>query len=463
MDLVGLVKTRSRQVEQIFRTLDRIYEDLESNVVRIIGRREFLLVVDLTVHSVLSFKWRGVPLQRGYVQSWIGGDAGTGKSTVVERLIRFYGCGEIRTGENVSLAGLIGGIDKGPGQRNIVRWGLLPTLDGELLVIDEAHAVPEEVLSCLTSVRSSGVAEVTKIQGFRARARVRMIWVCNPVGAFNSIRSYGAGIRMLPDLIPRHEDIRRFDLACLCSKEDVSSTDIRKDFETGAAKPILDPDHCYRYIQWIWSRRPNDVVFDRGVQELCMDVGQELATIFNPAIPLFLVSEAGVKVARLAVALAARLVSTLDGKIRVQRVHVKAIREFILALYKGSTYQFDVISKSPLTDPNAVITRLRKYPDNVLMQLQSYPNVGRRYLEDLTDSKDEADALFRFLFKAGCLERKGTNRVQKREEFIQLLHGMISGNGTHPPATTPAPPPSPTPAVGQEPTPEMPASWGENF
>src|SRR6185503_2222957 len=89
---------------------DEIHQDLEANVTKIYRRRDLLTAFDLVTHSVLSFRFQGNIVHKGWCEALVIGDTRVGKSESVGRLVNHYRVGELVTGENASFAGLIGGM-----------------------------------------------------------------------------------------------------------------------------------------------------------------------------------------------------------------------------------------------------------------------------------------------------------------------------------------------------------------
>ncbi|WP_436705684.1 hypothetical protein [Bacillus cereus] len=93
--------------ESIEQKLGAICNDLTYNVTHIVERDETLLAVLLTLHSVLRFKvpWDLNPL-RGWVELKIVGDTGTGKSALIEKVMKYSGLGTRVNAESTSRTGL---------------------------------------------------------------------------------------------------------------------------------------------------------------------------------------------------------------------------------------------------------------------------------------------------------------------------------------------------------------------
>ena len=109
-------------MKHIATKFDEIHNDLEANVTRIYQRRDLLTAVDLVYHSVLQFKFQGVLVKKGWLECLVIGDTRCGKSETLERIAEHYMAGEVVTGENVSFAGLVGGLQQSQKVWSIT-WG----------------------------------------------------------------------------------------------------------------------------------------------------------------------------------------------------------------------------------------------------------------------------------------------------------------------------------------------------
>lgn len=416
---------RDEYVQRVLTKLDAIYDDLEANVLKIWGRRDVLLSLDLAYHSMLQFAHRGQLVPRGWVEVLIPGDAGTGKSTLAERLLAHYRAGELRTGEAMSVAGLVGGVDK-VGERNVMKWGILPRCDGRLLIIDEAHAMHPDVLGALTNVRSSGFAEISKIVQMRTRARVRKVWICNPTGWHTSILSYGFGVLAVRDAIKRPEDIRRFDLACLAAEGDLRRGDIDAREEAPAPPHVHTSALCNALVRWAWSRTPGQVVVSRSSERVARTIGRELSERYSHEIPLIMEAEAALKLLRIGAAIAARVFNAdpPGERLIVEPEHVRAAGAFVRYCYDKPTCSFDAWSRPRIANPDAVRARLRPHGKKFLRALHVHQQVPKTLFDDLLVDKDTAHSLHRFLLLNGALQR-GAKSTTKANEFVTLLNDML--------------------------------------
>lgn len=334
------------------RPLDKlgdIARDLAANVTRIYGRRDMHIAYDLVWHSVLNFKFRGSPIGRGWLELLVMGDTRTGKSEAAERLRRHYGAGVLTSCEGATLAGLVGGAQQ-IGNRWVITWGTIPQQDRRLVVLDEASGLKDKnILENMSEVRSSGRAKIVKVVSQETNARTRLIWISNPVDGRRINEMPRGAIDAVEDLIKNPEDIARFDMAMVAAGDDVKSGIIN------AARPPKVPhvythDLCAALVLWAWSRTPEQVVWARGAERLCLMLAEKMGQTYVPDPPLVQAENARVKLARMAVAVAARLFSH-DGtgeRVLVTREHVRAGRALLTRLYRQPSFGYEDHSRKEL-------------------------------------------------------------------------------------------------------------------
>lgn len=293
--------------------------------------------VDLVYHSPLQFYFGGQLVEKGYLEAIIIGESRTGKSDTARKLQKYYGIGNFTSCKNATVPGLIGTV-KNDGALQRIIWGAFPLNHRGLLVLDELSGASQEVFSKLTDLRSSGQAIIEKAVRGRAPAQVRTIWISNPRvkpgRQSKPLASYPSGVHVLLELVQSDEDAARFDFVVLVEKPSSYADPL-------AATATPYPQELYRQlIHWVWSRKPEQVVFDTGVEEYIVGVANALNNEFDTDVKLF-GAEAWKKLARIAVACAARLFScTPDGEsILVKREHVDWARDFLLRCYDNDLFR----------------------------------------------------------------------------------------------------------------------------
>lgn len=424
-------------MKKIKEKLDEIYRDIETNVTNIYQRRELHLLYDLAWHSVLQFEFKEQLITRGWVEVLVVGDTRCGKTKTAERMLRHYQAGELGTGENTSLAGLLGGMQQINRHWSII-WGKYPRNDGRLIIIDECSNLPVESIANFATARSEGVARITKIQTEQTLSRTRAIWISNPRisrdGSSRPLAGYDYGVGSIIELIGRQADVARFDAACVVANGEVNEDIIFKGPSQSVRLPHkYTSPRCHDLIMWAWSRKPEHV---RILPETELEIfvrAKRLASRYHDSIPLIKLEELPEKLARLSTALAARLFSSPDGvKLVVFPEHVQYVSEFLESLYSKPSMGYDQYSKKlfeaeSLTDDEEVISRIKGYGIELISGLLSYDIIRQNVLEDLTAlDRDQVRGLLSFLVRSRCL-RPEHAWYRKTAPFIRLLKKIEEG------------------------------------
>ena len=320
---------------------DIVYNDLVANVHHIVGRRALQIAFDLAFHSVLQFRFQGVLLRRGWVEAFILGDSGQGKTEMSLCLLNHYGLGDRIQGEGSSTAGLIGGLEK-LGDRWILVWGRVPQMDRRLLIIDEFSGISEDDVAKLSDIRSTGIAEITKIRTERASARTRLIMMSNTRDG-QPLASYNTGVEALKGVFGHAEDVRRLDFA-LC----VASGEIASEAFNAAqcsVPHVFTNELCRNLILWAWSRGPDDVIIPEGVAQMILSKASQLSDMYSAFIPLVEPADMRVKLARLAVSCACRCFSSDEGgRVCVTPEHVEFVYNYLRSCYDSPYMAYDMYS-----------------------------------------------------------------------------------------------------------------------
>ncbi|GIW60258.1 MAG: hypothetical protein KatS3mg087_1324 [Patescibacteria group bacterium] len=325
--------------------LNEIYSDLEYNVTKIFNRRDLHLVIDLIWHTPLYLKFDN-EIIKGWGEAAIIGDSGQGKSHTANKFLEYYGLGERITGKNCSHAGLVGGLID-VGNRWFLQWGIMVIADKRILVIDEAKGASEETIAKLTDIRSSGIAEVVKIEKRKAFARTRLIWISNPRSG-RSVSTYSYGIEAIRELFGSLEDVRRLDIALIVSADDVSGKDINTLLSERTPVPNrYTAELCRNLLLWGWSRKEDDIYFTPEAITQILKRATELSDKYSNHIPLIEAADQRYKLARLAAALAIRLFSCDDTyqKVIIKPEHVEYVYQFINQIYDHDAMGYGKFSK----------------------------------------------------------------------------------------------------------------------
>lgn len=414
---------------QCQKKFEQIAKDLTSNVTKIYQRDALVIMLDLVYHSVMQFEFQGRIVKKGWTECLAIGDTRCGKTETVTSLIEHYRAGELSTGENASFAGLIGGMQQ-IGSRWSIIWGKFPLNDRRLLVIDEVSGMPVEDIGKMSGVRSSGIAEIIKVQQEKTFARTRLIWLGNPRST-RPLATYDSGVQAIKELIGRPEDIARFDLAMTVASGEVPIEIINQTSHEKISHKFTS-QLCHNLILWAWSRKPTDIVFTPEASKACLSLASELSKEYSAAIPLVEPAEQRIKLARLSVACAARLFSTDDGeRVLVKAEHVAFVVAFMRKIFNTPSMNYGAFSKAQMAD-----LKLRS-EDDVRAQLQPYGKelvealLERQYIrmidfEDVLNlGKAEVKPIIAKLVQNKALKHYHTSYV-KSPAFIEFLRKLLA-------------------------------------
>jgi hypothetical protein len=350
---------------------------------------------------------------------------------------QIYRAGELSSGEHTSLAGLGGGLTQ-IGTTWTLQWGKVPLNDRRLLVVDEAGSLPPEQIAKLSSMRSSGVAEIVKIHTEKTNARTRMIWIANPRGDV-SLSSFSQGVVAVKELIGAPEDVARFDLFCTAVTTDVPLARINAVREADTLQ-VFDSGVCHQRVMWAWSRAATDVDYTQDAVERTLHFATVQGEKYRHCaeIPLVEPNEQRIKLARIATAAAAMFFSTDDtGRpVIVKPEHVEFAYEFLEQLFAKPSLAFAEWAGA-------------RHRENTLRNVTSVQTIvttgvmARQFMESELLAQtalqqilgiDDRDAMRRAmttLTTAGFLSREG-GRYRKTPAAIRWLRDRISADDLQP-------------------------------
>lgn len=415
--------------------LDDIYNDFSVNLSPVIRfRNDIMLCCDLSFHSVLNYYF-GTSFEKGWVECLIVGDTSTGKTKIASKLISHYKLGVIQGAENSTIAGLIGGMTKFE-SINVMTWGLLPLNNSRLVVLDEMSGINKDVFGELTRIRSEGIAERTIVGGSSStNAKVRLIWLSNP--RKRAMNLYDNGCDMVKELVGNEEDISRFDFVLTVSNDEVKSKKINTVNIIGDTYLVRHKylsEYCNKLVLWAWSRKANNIMFGKDVEKLILHYAIKMSDKYTSHFPLVLGSTIRLKIAKLSIALAARLFSTDDNavNIKVNEHHVTYIYEFLQRIYDkpsfgyGSYSEYFRASESETTSGREeIVSTINAYckenTKSFILNMLTTPRITALEIRDFAHcSKDQADGLRTKLVSGGFIIKKAGFYV-KSDIFRKIL------------------------------------------
>lgn len=424
-----IFRPKEWSVEALTAKLNHIAEDFEANVTGIYDRREIQTLVDLTYHSPLFINFEGRRV-KGWVETLIVGDSSQGKSETTMSLQQHYGLGEKVECKNASVAGLLGGLQQ-LGSRWFITWGVIPTHDKRLVILEELKGASTDVIAKLTDMRSSGIAEIPKIEKRRAHARTRLVALSNPRSDI-AINRYNFGVEAIKELIGGLEDVRRFDACLIVAEGEVDSSKInRLQSQRPTCEHTYTSTLCKRLILWAWTR--DEVVFEPDAVQAVLDASIELCDKFTESIPIVDRGSMRYKLARLAASLAARTFSTdiNYSQIVVKASHVNFVLQFLTTIYGKKSFGYldytaAVKASSTLLDKDIIIKAINDspYPSDLVKHLLHTNRIESQDIQDWCAwDRQSAQTMLSRLVRKHALVRE--NRAyRKTSPFIELLKDM---------------------------------------
>jgi len=431
-----LVIFQPSKEQTVSQKLQEIHRDLTCNVHQIGGRFELSIAVDLCYHSVIGFTFASKFIHKGWFELLVVGDTGTGKTTMIERMMQHYGLGELIAGEDSKRTGLVYASIQVQGQW-LLRWGKIPQNDRRLLIIDEFAGIPPEEIGKMTQLRSEGKARGGGVNSdHETWARTRLIFLTNPRQNRGSLGPYNYGIQAVKDIFGEEQDLRRVDLAVTAEKEEVASEFIHKRWDRVDLPHRYTADLCRNLVLWAWSREPHHIKWATDAEDEVIKWAERLGDTYECDLPLAERADLRFKIARISAAVAARLFSTdKDAKnLYVKAIHVEFAAQFMDRLYrKGSMSYFEYARKfkqdNHFTEEKKVLIRetLETFGDehdSVVSTLLDVDLLTKPLFADMVNlENDELKRLWKFLVKQRLL-RKTTKGYRKTGAFTKFIKAM---------------------------------------
>jgi len=147
-----------------------------------------------------------------------------------------------------------------------------------------------------------------------------------------------------------NEDIARFDLAMSVALGEVPAEEMNRQHEAGELK--YTSEACSALVRWAWTRTADQVVFARGAEDAVYAAALKLGASYVEDPPLVQASNIRLKLARISVAMAARVFSTDDSyeRLIVKPEHVEDAVAFLQRLYEMKGFGYAERSREYLND-----------------------------------------------------------------------------------------------------------------
>lgn len=374
--------------------LNKLYQSAKHYVAKHL-KYNLWLTVDLVFNSILEFDY--TDRIRGALDVFILGDTQVGKSETSQKLVDLYNFGHFLSLKTSTIPGLIGGSDSHEGGL-VTKIGAIPRQHKKLVVLEEFTGANPKFISTMTDIRSSGIARVGRVASeISVPCRLRMITISNPLNDENGtprhLNTFPNGIAPIMEIIKASEDVVRYDGFLLVDKPRERINPFKYKLE---GEKI--PEEAYQHkVNWIYTRTPEDVIFDEGVENYIWEKAEELNSIFESSFPLF-TTTTSLKLARFSVAMASLVVSTDETytKVIVTKDIIDEVVNYFMEIYDNSIF------------------KLKDYK----IEQDSYTNISNIEQKEFQKIYDKNSTMFDFLSQQSTTSRKN----------LQVVSGLDNDN-----------------------------------
>jgi len=419
-------------VDGVFSAYKRRYADMEK-ISGIYERMDIALGYDIVMHSALRVIFQGKE-ERGWMEMLLIGDSGCGKTELAKSMINHYRVGEFVTGENATVAGLMGGLSQTSKRWNL-NWGKIPLNNRRLVFIDEVSGMSTDMISQFSGMRSSGIAELTKIRTEKTMAQTRKIWIGNPrkIGQTSrNMMEYSYGCIAVRELVGLLEDIRRFCFVVTAHSEEVNSSVYNERKDQGDGVVEHTSNLCHSLVLWAWSRTKKDITIQETATQAILEYAEVMGKKYTHQIPICEPADQRLKLMRGSVAIAAMLFSTNNNgnNIVVKKCHVDFFYGWLERIYNKDSMRYGEwsaaeIARKVLKDQNKVTAVL---PNDIIDLLIESDFLNLSIIIELTGyERATVKTMVSTLARNNALKRMGTSGFIKTQAFITYLNKRKSG------------------------------------
>lgn len=340
---------RQFETSMPFESMKEVSEDISASSTLIIDRLDLHMVYRCVWYSLISFEFMGQIVFHGWLEALIIGDTRCGKSSTFKGMMALFGTGELVDCKMQTAPGILGAVETSAatGERYVVP-GIMPRQDRRGPIgFDEFSASRESrasMMDHLSSTRAEGKVKIVKAASAEFMARVRQIYMSNPARGKLMEDIGGYGVETIPYLINQPEDIARFDLAMVVTQKDVSAEAMNTVRHPTVPRFAMEAHRLL--LRWAWSRRPDQVIWAEGAEQAVVGLSQVMYKKYDQSIPLVEPADQRMRIARLAVSIAAQCFSTDSTfeNLVVRSEHVFAAGSLYKMIYDKPSMGYDVYS-----------------------------------------------------------------------------------------------------------------------
>lgn len=245
------------------------------------------------------------------------------------------------------------------------------------------------------------------------------------------LASYSQGVRAVPELIGKAEDISRFDLVLLLGIDDVS-IDIINQPVTPPKKMKYSGKDFNDLVMFAWTIKPDDITFTKKALAAIYKNSKALANKYDESIPLIVPSSQRMKLAKISVAVAT-MVFNYNGQLVVDEMHVDYAMEFLNRIYDKPICAYDEYSRleksrHKILNEEPVLNLIEK-DHKVIDQLLDIDRFNHTDLQEIFDTGSRSDTrkIINTLVQEKAIKRSAAGGYEKTSAFIHFLRRHKNG------------------------------------
>lgn len=328
----------NRMIREIGKfSVNEIIKEITSHVTKIYESDEILYTVLLTYLSPLCFYFNNTVL-RGWLNTAIIGDSGTGKSKTYERFSDWIELGDLFSALSGTRTGLLYAIKQRMGEWH-VSIGRYVQASGKIIAVDETQETPAEEIKRMAVAMDTGFLSIEQVASGGYHTRTRTIFILNPKdarGKASTISDFTCGCESLRQCFDPMF-IRRLDLVVFTNVG--KSNDWYNKKTEDVSEMTLSSRMMKSLVYWAWTRKPDQIVWDDTATSECLSLSTKLSDIYGFAddIPLVNPQDFRENLARLSVSYAIldRSFDETLEKVKILPKHVNAMANFVDTVYSS--------------------------------------------------------------------------------------------------------------------------------
>lgn len=390
-------------------TVDEMINDITDNITRIYESDEILYSVLLAFLSPLEMYFNGEKV-KAWINVAIVGDSGTGKSATYIKFSDWLGFGDIFSALSGSRTGLLYALKRRNDEWQI-SIGAYVRASGKIIAIDETQEMPSEEIKKMAIAMETGHLKIERVASGGYQTKTRTIFILNPKrknGQAATISEFAYGAECLQNCFSPMF-IRRLDFAVFTTGNKEISFYNRRIEQDG--EPSITPKMMKTLIFWAWTRKPEDIHWEKEAVDTCLSQATELSKKYGYAdtVPLANPQDFRFNLARISTAFAVLSRSFTDDiqGLVVKSEHVLTMAAFIEIIYSSTSCDLDQLSE---------MCKSRNILDESYGIIKSF--FKNRILADKESSNPHARKTFPFIQLLVTLEK--VEYINKREICDQL-------------------------------------------